>query len=1024
MNVPSDPWLWLTTQASAAWQWIQDLASAFWDWLGDPQIAGNFWPALLAGILVLFIAWLAKRLLDGLSRLPSLFGSLLGRRRDAMELALDDYRAALSAHSLKLHHTWMKEGQTLGDIIVPVSVERGGDSGGIDGLSATLTGIFSEAAGSAAARAPRVVVIGGPGSGKSVALRLLARDGWDLPRPACEAHRVPVLMTFAELRKAGFELVPAIARALAGHGLKALPGQPGAGAIDAWIRAALDAGRLLVLIDALDELDLAQRAAAVEALGHALRAWGRAPFVVSCRSAAWHDQIQDPARVLVRMAPFPPAAIRRFVHRWHFEPPKSAGELHRVIQRQPHVADLARNPLMLTIVCFLYSQPKYRLPDNRAQFYEVCSLALLEHWDQAQSRERANAFDRPHKEHLLAALALEHIAGPRPDQDLDEGDVLALLADEMEGRVGLRRAENHRLLEELIQNSGLLVRLPPRGLRFPHQTFMEYFAAKRLLDTEAAQAMLARYDADPGRWREVLLLYCGLCPRAETLAGILAHLRGRGEIALALTALSEARIADPAAAADVLDAAEAALATSAPPADEIVASLGYLAANPLTSYGQRAAGLLDGLLRERGPDLPPDSLQALLLAALRRPAAELTGFVVANLERLRLGQILPAMAEDALVVSAGVLHAPEIPVAKKLEWIDGLRRAQVVAPLLALERLPWLDAGLHEAVAVALARCSTLEDFWTLADEEPDAPADVDADAEEVFRRWGWPYEPPLTDHGRRLCCRLALALGREVTKERMEGVHPRLQYLACALAVERGEGSGWDWEPAEEIATGRPRTLRAVWRRASDARWGRWVGEQREFGPAIIGTAYFAFNALLTFLLGASTVSGLVGRGDLGVPWPPLVSLALLAIAAGAGALLWWLDKDPPLEGVAAGAVFPVWLVFGLVSEGIARVIEQDWRRRTVLRDDRAGIARSTLIASALCILPLLTLSPGILLQVILYALLVLNPVFFLTVADFATSPLAPSDVTRKLFSLLRRDREDDPEAPRRSPGVEPKAQ
>ncbi|HYN78867.1 MAG TPA: hypothetical protein VES73_13885 [Lamprocystis sp. (in: g-proteobacteria)] len=39
---------------------------------------------------------------------------------------------------------------------------------------------------------------------------------------------------------------------------------------------------------------------------------------------------------------------------------------------------------------------KYRLPDNRTQFYEVCSRAVLEEWDQTQSCDRANQFDRPH----------------------------------------------------------------------------------------------------------------------------------------------------------------------------------------------------------------------------------------------------------------------------------------------------------------------------------------------------------------------------------------------------------------------------------------------------------------------------------------------------------------------------------------------------------------------------------------------------------------------------------------------------
>jgi hypothetical protein len=825
----------------AGWHRLAGLATDFGTWLDRPEVSVAFWPAIVAGLVLLLIPWLFGKVFRGLGRFPSLMGDLLGRRRTGpLDAALAAYRANLAARTFEIRHAWMKDGQTLGEIMVPVSVELLGDGGGIENLPAVLVQVFSAARTAAPApdradgqawAAPRIAIVGGPGSGKSVAMRLIARDGWELPRPGPVSETVerpgmvPVLLSFADLRDAGLDLPKALATSLVGRGLVLPPDSNGSDPIPAWVAAALADGRLLVLIDALDELDRADRAQAARALNAAIRAWPRAPFVVTCRTAAWQDQIEDPRRIRIDMAPFHPAAIRQFVRRWRFEPPKSADELLRVVARQPHVAELARNPLMLTIVCFLYDQPKYRLPDNRAQFYEVCSRALLEEWDQTQSRDRANWFDRPHKEHLLAALAFAHIAGEDPGQDIDEDWALALLAGEMERGLGLERSGNHKLLEELVQNAGLLVRLPPNGLRFPHQTFLEFFAASHLLDAGDLDGMLGRYTADPGRWREVLLLYCGLCTQQPAVSRILDTLLDRGELGLALTALTEARVVDPIAAGRVLDAAERALAGD--PEPQVIASLGYLAANPLTTYGPRAADLLHGLLRERAAGLPAASLQELLLAALRRPSAEATTFLIDNLERLDLGRILPAMAEDALLVSAAVLRQTDIALAKRREWIDGLRRAQAVAILLDLDAQTWQEPGLEQAVAVALARCSTLDDFWTLADrpaETPDDAPDACAEDAEVLKRWGWPYEPPTTDQGRLLCCRLARHLSREVSRATMEGVHSRLGYLACALAVERNRGAGWDWESAKTVATWTPGVLGAIWRRAADERWARWV--------------------------------------------------------------------------------------------------------------------------------------------------------------------------------------------------------
>ncbi len=384
-----------------------------------------------------------------------------------------------------------------------------------------------------------------------------------------------------------------------------------------------------------------------------LRHFPRTPVILSCREAAWHRQVDSPDLQIIRMAEFTPAAIRRFLSRWRFEAPKSAHELLEVIDRQPHVAELARNPLMLTIVAFLYSQPKYRLPDNRAQFYEVCTRALLEEWDQAKSVERANYFDLPHKEALLAKLAYEHVRGENPDRDLEETAVLESFGAGMEESLGLKRGDNSKMLTEVINNSGLLVRLPPTGLRFPHQTFLEYFAAQRLLREHDSRHLLQVFRRDPERWREVLLLYCGLSTKQQDVELVLSELLRLGEVELALSALSEVRVGGQGLARQILDAAEAKLGDE--PTAELVAGMGYVAANPRSSYAARAAAFLHGMLRSRAKAISGELLQALLLAALRRPSRQTTAYVVDNIERLQLGRILPAMGDQALLLSAGIL---------------------------------------------------------------------------------------------------------------------------------------------------------------------------------------------------------------------------------------------------------------------------------------------------------------------------------------------------------------------------------
>jgi len=192
---------------------------------------------------------------------------------------------------------------------------------------------------------PRVVVLGGPGTGKSVALRLIARDAWDLPRRepigTGRGGWVPVRFSFADLRDVGFDLPAAVTAGFDRGGLT-LPVQPSvpaglaaAGPLAAWARTSLAEGRLLVLLDGLDELDRDARAKAARAVNQAIAAWPYSAFVVSCRTAAWHDQLETPHRAVLHMAPLHAAAVRQFVRRWRFDAPKSAEKLRGVINRQP-----------------------------------------------------------------------------------------------------------------------------------------------------------------------------------------------------------------------------------------------------------------------------------------------------------------------------------------------------------------------------------------------------------------------------------------------------------------------------------------------------------------------------------------------------------------------------------------------------------------------------------------------------------------------------------------------------------------
>ena len=146
-----------------------------------------------------------------------------------------------------------------------------------------------------------------------------------------------------------------------------------------------------------------------------------------------------------------------------------------MINGRAHLSELASNPLMLTIITFLYSKPKYTLPDNRVQFYEQCSLALLEEWDRTKQVDRANKFESHQKNAVLSLVAFEHINSTGIDDELIDREVIhQYVREEMKG-MSLKVEEYPLMENEIVLNSGLIHAIPPSDYRFPHRTFMEYF---------------------------------------------------------------------------------------------------------------------------------------------------------------------------------------------------------------------------------------------------------------------------------------------------------------------------------------------------------------------------------------------------------------------------------------------------------------------------------------------------------------------------------------------------------------------
>ena len=349
----------------------------------------------------------------------------------------------------------------------------------------------------------RILVLGAPGSGKSIFLRSLAMQHAKLAGRRTQA-RIPVLL---ELHRLGDSSdAPAIIeRELVGCFKR--NDFPKA---ETFVERALDEGHLLLLFDGLDEVPSVLRAQISKKIDDFLEEHPRCPAIVTCRTAAFHEHFIQQARVQLLVAEFTDQLIQQFLARWPgISGLPSVSEFMRVLNENPRMLALARNPLLLTMLAFLYTdvyqESSSLLPRSRADFYRDATDALLRSW-----HGELNSFDPNAKRQVLRRLSLVGLnrAGSSADRLALERGVVLAEARNVLPTVGQAADNAGPVLREITERSGLLLEIDGgERYQFAHLTLQEYFAATEL--ATSLDDLLTNYDADPDTWRETVRLWCG-----------------------------------------------------------------------------------------------------------------------------------------------------------------------------------------------------------------------------------------------------------------------------------------------------------------------------------------------------------------------------------------------------------------------------------------------------------------------------------------------------------------------------------
>lgn len=343
-------------------------------------------------------------------------------------------------------------------------------------------------------------VLGKPGSGKSTFLQHLAIE---CNQGKFAANHVPIFITlrdFADEARAvnDFSLLNYIDAQF----LTSESSSPSA------IETLLHEGRILLLLDGLDEVLKQDSNAVFKEVRRFAEKYQNNLFVVSCRTAAKNINLKGFTDV--EIAAFTQEQIEIFAQKWFTTlTQKNAEDGNEQALQFIEKLDLPENrllrtlvvtPLFLHLACGVFHRQS-KFPTKRTEFYKQCLDILLFRWDEARGIERDEiypGFLLPQKLRLLRHIAAATFEGG--NYFFDQRTIVEYISDFI---CNLSNAPTEP--EELQQDSevvlkaielqhGLLTERVRGIFSFSYLAFQEYFMARKILASHNLQALEQRLE--------------------------------------------------------------------------------------------------------------------------------------------------------------------------------------------------------------------------------------------------------------------------------------------------------------------------------------------------------------------------------------------------------------------------------------------------------------------------------------------------------------------------------------------------